>query len=180
MKQIFALLLSGLLSTTALAEKDIWLLVDTKAQNLSVNKGDKTLEVLENIAIGKNGAGVKEHIGDNVTPLGDYRIGWIDTKSAYQLFMGINYPSEGDARNALKKGLIKDHQYEAIAAAEDRGRIPPQNTPLGGRIGIHGLGRADPKIHSKMNWTKGCIALTNQQIMRLAHWVSPGTIIKIR
>ena len=180
MRQIFVTLLFILSSAKVFAGGDIWLLVDTKAQSLFVNQGDKTVEVLDNIAIGKNGAGFKEHIGDNITPLGDYKIGWIDTRSAYHLFMGLNYPSEDNAREALKKGLINDEHYEAIAAAAEHDRIPPQNTPLGGRIGIHGLGRADEAIHKKMNWTRGCIALTNQQIMRLSHWVSEGTIIKIR
>ncbi len=180
MRQIFAIFLFSLLPMAAHAESNIWLLVDTQSQSLFVNQGEKTLEVLENIAIGKNGAGFKQHIGDSITPLGDYKIGWIDTNSAYHLFMGITYPSEANAWKALKQGLISNEHYEAIAAASLHDRVPPQNTPLGGRIGIHGLGRADINIHKKMNWTKGCIALTNQQIMRLSHWVTEGTVIKIR
>ncbi len=180
MNRIYTLVLLSGITSVSFAGDAIWLLVDTKALSLSVNQGNKTLEILENIAIGKRGAGFKRRIGDEITPLGDYKIGWIDTRSAFHLFMGITYPSEQNAKQAMQQGLINKAQYTAIAAADDWDYIPPQNTPLGGRIGIHGLGRADPKIHESMNWTRGCIALTNAQIDRLRHWVSTGTVIKIK
>lgn len=180
MRRICTLLFLSWIGSAAFAGENIWLLVDTKALSLSVNKGDKTLDVFENIAMGKRGAGLKGRAGDEITPLGDYKIGWIDPQSAYRLFMGITYPSLADAKLAIKKGLISQRQFNAIADADDWGYTPPQNTPLGGRIGIHGLGRADPKIHASMNWTRGCIALTNAQIDRLRQWVTPGTVIKIK
>ena len=37
---------------------------------------------MENISIGRNGAGFKQRRGDDVTPLGDYKIGWINEKSS--------------------------------------------------------------------------------------------------
>ncbi len=180
MRRIYTLLLLICLSSVAWAKEGIWLLVDTQKLSLSVNQGNKTLEVLENIAIGKRGAGFKKRMGDEVTPLGDYKIGWIDRRSAFQVFMGITYPSSENAEKALQEGLIGVNHYQAIVNAEQHDRVPPQNTPLGGRIGIHGLGRADVDIHKSMNWTRGCIALTNPQIMRLSRWVSEGTVIKIR
>lgn len=180
MRQICTLLFLSWITSVAFANEGIWLLVDTKALKLSINQDNKTLEVLENIAIGKRGAGFKRHVGDEVTPLGEYRITSIDSKSAFHIFMGITYPSLENAKQALKLGLINKQQFSAIADADDWGYEPPQNTPLGGRIGIHGLGRADPKIHAAMNWTRGCIAMTNQQIERLRHWVTPGTVIKIK
>jgi hypothetical protein len=61
-----------------------------------------------------------------------------------------------------------------------KGRLPPQNTALGGRIGLHGLGRGDPKVHQQFNWTNGCIALTNEQIDQLLTWVGKGTRVSIR
>jgi murein L,D-transpeptidase YafK len=180
MYRICTLLLLSWISTAACASDAIWLLVDTKALSLSVNQGDKTLEVLHNIAIGKRGSGFKRRIGDEITPLGDYKIGWIDTRSAFHLFMGLTYPSLANAKQAKQQGLINDRQFNAIADADDWGYTPPQNTPLGGRIGIHGLGKADPKIHESMNWTKGCIALTNAQVDRLRRWVTTGTVVKIK
>ncbi|MCX7089244.1 MAG: L,D-transpeptidase [Methylococcales bacterium] len=180
MSRIYILLLLSWISSAAFAGEKIWLLADTKALSLSVNQGNKTLEVFDNIAIGKRGAGFKRRVGDEITPLGEYRIGSIDTRSAFHVFMGITYPSEKNAKQALQQGLINQNHYAAIADADDWGSTPPQNTPIGGRIGIHGLGRADPKIHESMNWTRGCIALTNAQIDRLRHWVTAGMVIKIK
>ena len=59
-------------------------------------------------------------------------------------------------------------------------QIPPQNTPLGGQIGIHGLGNADERIHKVFDWTHGCIALTNPQIDQLSQWIDTGTVVKIK
>ncbi len=59
-------------------------------------------------------------------------------------------------------------------------RIPPQNTPLGGQLGIHGLGRGDLDIQRTINWTNGCVALTNHDIRRLGQWVHVGTRVIIR
>ncbi|MDZ7736419.1 MAG: L,D-transpeptidase [Gammaproteobacteria bacterium] len=62
--------------------------------------------------------------------------------------------------------------------------MPPQNTALGGYIGIHGIGEVnDEKIMTftqGQNWTAGCIALTNEQISELRQFVSIGTRIVIR
>jgi L,D-peptidoglycan transpeptidase YkuD (ErfK/YbiS/YcfS/YnhG family) len=57
---------------------------------------------------------------------------------------------------------------------------PPQNTILGGAIGIHGIGNGDPEIHKRFHWTEGCVAVTNEQIERLAELVDIGTRVVIR
>jgi lipoprotein-anchoring transpeptidase ErfK/SrfK len=71
-------------------------------------------------------------------------------------------------------------QLDSILKALQQHRTPPQNTPLGGRLGIHGIGRANPAIHKAINWTDGCVALTNQQIRQLSPWVQVGTRVVIR
>lgn len=164
----------------SIADTDVWLLVDTQKLSMEVKKGDKTLAVLENIAIGRNGAGEKNHRGDDITPLGNYRIGWINDKSAFRKFFGLTYPSVEHADQALKKGKIDAETHDAIAKAHDYGQIPPQNTQLGGQIGIHGLGSGSLAIHRSMNWTHGCIALTNQQIDQLSQWVEKGTLVTVK
>ena len=58
--------------------------------------------------------------------------------------------------------------------------MPPQQTALGGHIGIHGIGAGDPRIHEDFNWTSGCIALTNAQIDDLAGWVRLGMRVVVR
>ncbi len=162
------------------ADEDIWLLVDTRKLLLEVKHGNKTVKKFENISIGRNGAGFKSRIGDDITPLGKYRIGWINKKSPYYRFYGFSYPSVENATRALRQGLIDRKTYNRIVNSHLHHEVPPQNTSLGGQIGIHGLGRADEHIHRMMNWTHGCIALTNEQIDQLNQWVGKGTWVKVK
>ncbi len=162
------------------ASNDVWLLIDTKARKIEVKKGEQTLETLDSIAIGRGGAGAKSHRGDNITPHGAYRIGWIGEKSTFRRFFGLTYPSIEDANHALRRGVIDHVTHDRIVAAHMNHQIPPQNTPLGGQIGIHGLGRGDLRVHKAFDWTHGCIALTNSQIDHLSQIVDTGTVVKIK
>lgn len=175
---LFSILFGG--ASLTQASNDVWLLIDTEALTLEVKKGEQTLERLENIAIGRNGAGFKQIRGDDITPLGTYKIGWINQKSSFYRFFGLSYPSVDNAHVALDKGLIDPLTFDAIVEAHQKKSIPPQNTRLGGQIGIHGLGRGDEKIHRTMNWTHGCIALTNGQIDRLSKWVDKEITVQIK
>lgn len=163
-----------------LSNDEIWLLVDTKAHKIEVKKGEQTLDTLYKIAIGRAGAGHKYHRGDNITPYGSYRIGWVGENSNFRKFFGLTYPSAEDAEDALKRGAIDKMTYEKIMVAHMFHQVPPQNTPLGGRIGIHGLGEGDEEVHRAFDWTHGCIALTNSQIDHLSQWLDTGMLVKIK
>ena len=180
MLRIYLLLCCSLFSFAVSAESDVWLLVDTTARKIEVKKGQLTLETLREIAIGRGGAGLKTHRGDNITPYGNYRIGWIGERSSFRKFFGLTYPSAEDAEKAFRKGIIDRLTYDRIVTAHQFNQIPPQNTPLGGQIGIHGLGNADIRIHQTFDWTHGCIALTNTQIDHLSQLVDTGTVVKIK
>ncbi len=180
MLRIFSLLCCSFFSVVVSANTDIWLLVDTKARKIEVKKGDFTIETLESIAIGRGGAGSKSHRGDNITPHGSYKIGWIGEKSSFRRFFGLTYPSVDDAQKAFARHIIDEPTYYRIVSAHMNNQIPPQNTPLGGQIGIHGLGGADERVHKAFDWTHGCIALTNGQIDHLSQLVDTGTVVKIK
>lgn len=179
---ITALLTVILLSPVSADEKDddIWLLIDTQKLLLEVKLADVTLVKFSNISIGRNGSGFKRKRGDDITPLGKYKISWINRKSRYHLFYGFNYPSRENAQQALQKGLIDKKNYSRIIKAHNNNQVPPQNTPLGGLIGIHGLGRGNEAIHKMMNWTHGCIALSNEQINNLDTLIKKNTIVIIK
>lgn len=158
-----------------------WILVDTQALTLTVISAEnQILARFHNVSIGTGGAAEIHRRGDETTPRGDFRIAWIDRHSRYGTFYGIDYPSEHIARRAYAEGIISRTELDAIIRAWQRHRIPPQNTRLGGRLGIHGIGRGDPRIHEAFNWTNGCVALTNQQIRQLSPWVQLGTRVLIR
>jgi len=83
-------------------------------------------------------------------------------------------------QRAFNLGRIDAHDYERIQAAFARGEPPPQNTPLGGQLGIHGLGKSSSRVHETLNWTQGCIALSNAQIRRLSRLIRVGMRIEVR
>lgn len=158
----------------------IWLLVDTQQLELSVKSGEETLIHFDNIAIGRNGSGFKSKRGDDTTPLGKYKVSWINRKSRFNLFYGFNYPSRENIQNALEKGLVNKKTYQQVISAHNNDKTPPQNTPIGGMLGIHGLGNADMKVHKTLNWTHGCIALTNEQIIILDKFIKENTIVVVK
>jgi murein L,D-transpeptidase YafK len=157
----------------------IRVLVDTSALQVSVMRGEAVLALFENIAIGSNGATRQKRVADERTPLGNYRITEIRRSDRFHLFLGLDYPTMEDARRALGEDRIDANEFERIHRALQRGDRAPQDTTLGGNLGIHGLGDGNPEIHARFNWTNGCIALTNEQIDVLAELITVGTPVRI-
>ncbi len=174
----FTCLLLGLLPF-ARAQAETWLLVDTREQTLSVMDGIRVLEHFDRVALGAAGAGLKHGRGDGKTPLGTFRVSWFNPNSRFDYFIGLDYPNRAYADRALEEGRIDRGTHLRIVSALDLHITPPQDTPLGGQIGIHGLGAGDRQVHETLNWTNGCIALDNGEIRRLARWVSRGTRVEI-
>jgi len=160
-------------------EAEAWVRVNTKTATLSVLRGKQVIARFTDISIGRGGVSRRRLVGDQSTPLGDFRVVKIREKSHFRRFFIIDYPNEARARLALRHGEINESTFKAIHVAVRAGRLPPQGTSLGGNIGIHGLGVADPRFHEAFNWTRGCIALTNEQIDRLTRWIHVGTRVVI-
>lgn len=179
------ILLTGLLGLSVMhnsvqADNGIWIDVDTTEHTLSVMQGDTVQAVFKNVAIGRFGTTWSKMTKDDMTPLGRFRVGWINEKSRYYRFFGLNYPNLDTAKRALDENRITEEIWLSILEAKSMGKIPPQNTPLGGHIGIHGIGRGDLEVHHQYNWTNGCVALTNDQIDQLGKWIKPGVLVNIR
>ena len=173
-------LLLACLAGQAASDEETWLLVDTGSLVLQVMEGDRVAHTFEDISIGRYGASRDKVRGDNQTPIGKFRIGWINDDTRFHRFMGLNYPDAEAARQGYERGLITDEQWRRIRYALNTGNVPPQNTILGGMIGIHGVGQGDLEIHGLYNWTNGCVALTNEQIDLLSEWAHIGTRVEIR
>ena len=159
---------------------ELWVLIDDQEATLSVFRGNELLELYAPISLGRAGAKTQRVRGDNVTPKGEFRINRFNYESQWRTFMGIDFPTPAHARMALEKGIYSQTDYEDYFDYYRRNGHPPQNTALGGAIGIHGLGSADPDIHGRYHWTQGCVAVTNAQIDRLAELVGVGTRVVIR
>ncbi len=157
--------------------------------SIAVSKGERTLKVMR---FGKvvrsyymssgSEQGGKVRRGDKRTPVGSYSVLEVRPSDRYHIFMHLDYPGMHDAAKAYGEDRIDAVQYQKIRAAHSTSRLPPQNTLLGGQIGIHGLGEAVRlgAYHDRYNWTKGCIAVTDKVIEELKkYYIRPGTIVTI-
>jgi murein L,D-transpeptidase YafK len=122
--------------------------------------------------------GAKRANGDQRVPEGDYQIAGPARESRFHRFLPIDYPSRDDAARALAEGRIGRREHDAIVRAHRAHRLPPQHTALGGGLGLHGEGERW-KGDLRLDWTDGCIAVTDTAIDWLVEHAPPGTPISI-
>jgi Uncharacterized protein conserved in bacteria len=147
---------------------------------LVVKKKDRTLEVFDGerlvktypIVLGFSPAGDKRIEGDGRTPEGDFYVFTKNPKSKFYLSLGVSYPNAEAARRGLSENLITREEYDAIMKAISEKRMPPQKTALGGEIYIHGGG-------IEGDWTKGCMALRNEEMREIFEAIPIGAPVKI-
>ena len=164
----------------------------TNQHHIEVNKTHRTLSVIDeknnlvmqfNVALGRGGPGHKKSQGDGVTPLGKYFVVGFNNESDFHYFVRLNYPNNNDALTAYQEQSITFTQLQEILSANALKKIPPQSTSLGGAIGLHGIGDETQKkllIHSRLNWTQGCIALKNNEIEQLRPFLTLGVHVVIK
>lgn len=175
---LFGLAGSGICSADV---DDPSILIDTKTYSLTVlSASSRPLARFQNIALGSGGISDTHLAGDETTPLGTFHVAWINPQSRFGIFFGLDYPTSSHGARALAHGILNQTDYEAIFDAHRYGNLPPQDTALGGGLGIHGVGEGNPEIQRHVNWTKGCIALPNADAAALAKWVRIGTKVVIR
>ncbi|MFL5581123.1 MAG: murein L,D-transpeptidase family protein [Gemmatimonadaceae bacterium] len=121
-------------------------------------RGDSVAVFL--VALGKSPTGNKTERGDNRTPEGLYYIDARNPQSEYYRSLHVSYPSVAERERALKLGLDP-----------------------GGDIMIHGLPSRFAQVgdaHRLYDWTKGCIAVTNQEMDEIFDAVQLGAVIDIK
>ena len=72
------------------AAQPSWILIDTAQQTLSVMQGDAPAMRLFDIAIGRYGATAEKRQGDNMTPLGRFRINDIRRSDTFHRFVALD------------------------------------------------------------------------------------------
>lgn len=157
-----------------------WIFVDSQTETLTVYEGRKPLKKFFNVAFGVKGVGKKHVRGDGVTPRGRFTITDIRPSEKFGHFIALSYPNLVYTEQAFREGRITDAVYRQIKGAIERGDAPPQDTLLGGHIGVHGVGRGDVNIHQNLDWTEGCVALENWQVDQLIRLIRPNVIVEIR
>jgi lipoprotein-anchoring transpeptidase ErfK/SrfK len=84
----------------------------------------------------------------------------------------------------LETKLISQVQFDSIKAALDVRHAPPQNTALGGDIGIHGQPAWVPSFLSsivrRFDWTAACVSVTDSEIDHIYDLVDLGTPVLIK
>lgn len=147
-------------------------IVVRKAQRrLELFEGEKLIKTY-GIALGPCPLGSKEVEGDGRTPEGEFWVVVKNPKSKFHLSLGLNYPSNKDARRGHENALITESEYGSIIEANAAKTNPPQKTRLGGEIYIHGGG-------TEGDWTEGCIALADDEMSELFSAVPLGTSVTI-
>ncbi len=152
----------GLLAMTlsAYAGDSVDLVVVEKSQRKMVLLSNGTEIRTYDIALGGNARGHKMQQGDRRTPEGRYVIDYRNPKSRYHLSLHISYPNAQDRARARRRGLNP-----------------------GGMIMIHGSPnhwqRAEALLKG-VDWTNGCIAVTNAEIEEIWSLVEDGTPIEIK
>jgi murein L,D-transpeptidase YafK len=134
-------------------------LVEKSARQLTLLQNGKALKKYR-VALGGVPVGPKEYEGDQRTPEGVYSIDFHKPDSDYHLALHISYPEQHDIDRAAVGGLS-----------------------AGSDIMIHGLpnGRSWPgRFHRRIDWTAGCIAVTDFEIEEIYRAVPDGTPIEIR
>lgn len=125
------------------------------------------------VGLGFNPVADKKVEGDGATPEGEFYVFVKNNQSNYYLSLGISYPNVEAAERGLRDNLISREQHDAIVDAIKRKATPPQYTALGGLIYIHGHGASS-------DWTRGCVALENEDMKELYDVVAVGIPVTIR
>ncbi|MGH9521948.1 MAG: L,D-transpeptidase family protein [Terriglobales bacterium] len=135
------------------------IIVFKKDRKLELLRGDTVLRTYR-VSLGTHPIGPKERQGDHKTPEGNYVIDRRNPRSRFYLALHISYPNDNDRKRAAT------------------GRFDP-----GGDIMIHGLPNGFGWVSSSqrmMDWTDGCIAVTDKEIEEIWSLVPDGTPIEIR
>jgi murein L,D-transpeptidase YafK len=138
------------------------------AERVIVDKADRKLHLVKDgeafrtfdVALGMYPTGDKQREGDFRTPEGIYVLDTRNPNSEFFLSIHVSYPNNQDVREARLKGLDP-----------------------GGAIMIHGQPNAPTKseaYYRTQDWTNGCIAVSNSDMIDIWLMTDNNTPIEIR
>jgi murein L,D-transpeptidase YafK len=153
---------------SALADEAPGIAMPDQADSVLVVKSERKLYLLKagrvmrafDVSLGLVPTGAKEREGDFRTPEGKYRLETRNVNSDYFLSIKVSYPDDADRERARARG------------------VDP-----GGQIMIHGLPnelRYDLRRYEGTDWTDGCIAVSNADMVDIWLMTRESTPIEIR
>lgn len=133
-----------------------------------VHKSERTLALMHggntvrayHVQLGLSPVGQKERAGDFRTPEGSYRLERRNPRSDFFLSLKVSYPNP-----------------------EDIHRAKVRHWDTGGSIMIHGLPNTlkhEPEYYESHDWTDGCIAVSNADMVEIWMLVPDDVPIDIR
>jgi len=134
-------------------------IVHKAERRLYLMRGDSVLRWYR-IALGLNPVGQKERAGDSRTPEGRYFLTRRNPHSDYFLSIQVSYPNDVDLRRAHR------NRWNA-----------------GGSIMLHGLPNQlsrSPEYYERTDWTDGCIAVSNADMLEIWLLTPDNAPIEIR
>lgn len=161
------------------AVSNVWIRVSKEDRRAYLYRGP-VLEKVIRADIGYNTFSDKKRQGSLTrrdhwrTPEGVLYVVHKNPSSDFHKALVLNYPTIDDAERGLDRGLISRSEYDAIVQAQRDFRMPPMDTDLGGWIEIHGEG-----TNASTTWTRGCVALPNEDLDQLWPAVPVGTPVLI-
>ncbi len=133
--------------------------IEKEQRKLHLIKDDEIFRTYD-IALGIEPVGDKQSEGDFKTPEGIYLLDTRNPDSDYFLSIHISYPNSNDRRKARKKGVSP-----------------------GGQIMIHGQPNVptySSAYYKKQDWTNGCIAVSNSDMIDIWLMTTNDIPIEIR
>jgi len=122
------------------------LVVRKSDRRLFLMRGDSVVRSYK-IALGLNPTGQKKRSGDFRTPEGRYHLARRNPRSDYFLSIQVSYPNDDDLKRARRN-----------------------HWDVGGSIMIHGLPnqlKHEPAYYESRDWTDGCIAVSNADMVEI-------------
>jgi len=135
------------------------IVIEKSKRTMTLMSGGTVLKTYK-VALGGQPVGAKQRIGDHKTPEGIYVVDQKKAASQFHRALHISYPNARDRENARKLGVSP-----------------------GGDVEIHGLGAKYGWVGAalrQMDWTDGCIAVTNEEIDEIWPVVAVGTPVEIK
>jgi murein L,D-transpeptidase YafK len=137
------------------------------ADAIVVRKSERSLELMRNgsvigryrIALGLEPNGPKQREGDFRTPEGRYRLIRRNARSDFFLSIQISYPNDRDIARARREGFAPGGQI-MIHGAPNRPRYPAE-------------------YYEQRDWTDGCIAVANADMVEIWLMTDQDTPIEI-
>ncbi|MBP9679774.1 MAG: L,D-transpeptidase [Bacteriovorax sp.] len=157
-------------NTASLIGKIDYIVVSKMNQKVFLFSGNKIVRIYP-VVFGKNPIGAKQFEGDLKTPEGHYFIAEKNPESKYYKSLQISYPNKEESEYAHSQGKLPGSEIMFHGLPNVNA-----NESIGERFKRIGITKAQSM---GINWTRGCMAMTNENIDEMYTLISLKTLVEI-